>query len=251
MINRNTAARRLTGAAAIIALLALGAAAPAVRRAPMPAGLLAGLRWRNVGPFRGGRVSAVTGAIGEPGTFYMGLVLGGVWKTTSGGMTWYPVFDSIKDVSSIGSVEVAPSDPDIVYVGTGSTGDGNGIYKSTDAGRTWRHLPELRESRQIPAILVDPHNPDVVLAAVLGDARTAGDSRGLYRSTDGGGSWTRPSLSTTPPACRASPGRRIIRTWCSPARSAAAAADAAAGPPPPGSREPPRPPRSTSPPIRA
>ncbi len=170
-------------------LLAFGAAPHA--RPPVDPRLLSGLKWRNVGPFRAGRVSAVTGAIGQPGVYYMGMVLGGVWKTTSAGVTWYPVFDSIKDISSIGSVEVAPSNPDIIYVGTGSTGGGNGIYKSVDAGRTWQHLPGLEESRQIPNILVDPGNPDLVMAAVLGSAQVANDSRGVYRSTDGGTSWTK------------------------------------------------------------
>ena len=155
----------------------------------MEPNLLAGLKWRNVGPFRAGRVSAVSGAIGQPGVFYMGAVLGGVWKTTSAGAAWYPVFDSIKDVSSIGAVEVAPSDPNVVYVGTGATGDGNGMYKSTDAGKTWQHLPGLEDSRQIPAILVDPHDPNLVMAAVLGNARAAGNARGLFRSTDGGKTW--------------------------------------------------------------
>ena len=161
------------------------------RSGPIDNGLYAGLKWRNVGPFRAGRVSAVTGAIGQPGVFYMGMVLGGVWKTTSAGMTWYPVFDDIKDVSSIGSIEVAPSDPNIVYVGTGSTGNGNGFYKSIDAGKTWRHLPGFEESGQIPTILVDPHDPNLVLATVLGNTRSNGQQRGIYRSTDGGESWTR------------------------------------------------------------
>jgi photosystem II stability/assembly factor-like uncharacterized protein len=119
------------------------------------------------------------------------MVLGGVWKTTSGGATWYPIFDSIKDVSSIGSVEVAPSDPNVVYVGTGATGDGNGVYKSTDAGKTWQHLPGLEDSKQIPAILVDPRDPNLVIAAVLGNARAANDKRGVFRSTDGGRTWTK------------------------------------------------------------
>src|SRR5204862_8329207 len=105
----------------------------------------AGLQWRNVGPFRAGRVAAVTGAVGQPGTFYIGLPAAGVWKTTSAGETWYPVFDSVREVSSIGSVEVASSDANIIYVGTGDIigggiNEGNGVYKSTDAGRTWRHL---------------------------------------------------------------------------------------------------------------
>ncbi len=171
-------------------LLGLALAVPPVRhRPPVDPGLLTAFTWRNVGPFRAGRVAAVTGAVGQPGVYYMGMVLGGVWKTTSAGVTWYPVFDSIKDVASIGSVEVAPSNPDIVYVGTGSTGGGNGMYKSTDAGRTWHHLPGLEQSHQIPSLLVDPRNPDVVLAAVLGNSLAADSSRGVYRSTDGGRTW--------------------------------------------------------------
>jgi photosystem II stability/assembly factor-like uncharacterized protein len=174
---------------ALAGVLAAGAVTPTTTS--IPSTLLGGLKWRNVGPFRAGRVSAVSGAIGQPGVFYMGMVLGGVWKTTSAGTTWYPVFDSIKDVSSIGSVEVAPSDPNIVYVGTGSTGDGNGLYKSTDAGKTWRHLPGFEDSGQIPAILVDPHNPSLLLVSVLGSTRGTSDRRGIYRSTDGGETWTK------------------------------------------------------------
>jgi len=170
-------------------VLAVGAGTPTATS--IPSTLVGGLKWRLVGPFRAGRVSAVSGAIGQPGVFYMGMVLGGVWKTTSAGTTWYPIFDSIKDVSSIGSVEVAPSDPNIVYVGTGSTGDGNGIYKSTDAGKTWRHLPGFEDSGQIPAILVDPHNPNLLLVSVLGSTRATSDKRGIYRSTDGGETWTK------------------------------------------------------------
>jgi photosystem II stability/assembly factor-like uncharacterized protein len=172
-----------------IGVILVGLLAAARLRAPIEPSLLAGLQWRNVGPFRAGRVSAVTGAVGQPGVFYMGMVLGGVWKTTSAGTTWYPVFDSIKDISSIGSVEVAPSDPNIVYVGTGSTGGGNGMYKSIDAGTTWQHLPGLEDTRQIPNILVDPKDPNLVMVAVLGNAQVANDGRGVYRSTDGGRTW--------------------------------------------------------------
>src|SRR5215471_18387996 len=125
MLRRMTSrvsSRWLNAVVLFVGSVAMSAAPPT--RSEIQPSLLAGLKWRNVGPFRAGRVSAVSGAIGEPGIFYMGMALGGVWKTTSAGTTWYPIFDGIKDVSSIGSVEVAPSDPNIVYVGTGSTGDG-------------------------------------------------------------------------------------------------------------------------------
>ena len=158
--------------------------------------LYSGLVWRNIGPFRGGRVAAVTGAVGQPGVFYMGLPLGGIWKTTSAGTTWFPVFDSVKDVSCVGSVEVAPSDPNIVYAGTGDliTGgginEGNGVYKSIDAGKTWTHLG-LDDTKQIPSILVDPHNPDLVMVAAQGNIRKKSNDRGIFRSTDGGKTWTK------------------------------------------------------------
>ena len=125
--------------------------------APVAPRLLAGLVWRNLGPFRGGRIAAVSGAVGQPGVFYAGLPLGGVWKTTSAGETWFPVFDAVPEVSSVGAVEVAPSDPNVIYAGMGDliTGgginEGNGVYKSTDAGATWQHMG-LDDSKQIPAI---------------------------------------------------------------------------------------------------
>src|SRR5215831_18753283 len=188
-MTRRVSFRWLVGVVLIVGSFAATAAPPT--RSEVQSSLLTGLKWRNVGPFRAGRVSAVSGAVGQPGVFYMGMVLGGVWKTTSAGTTWYPIFDSIKDVASIGSVEVAPSDPNIVYVGTGSTGDGNGIYKSTDAGKTWRHLPGFEDSGQIPALLVDPHNPNLLLMSVLGSTRGTSDRRGIFRSTDGGETWTK------------------------------------------------------------
>jgi photosystem II stability/assembly factor-like uncharacterized protein len=163
---------------------------------PVEPKLLAGLTWRNLGPFRGGRVAAVSGAIGQPGVFYMGLPGGGVWKTTSAGETWYPVFDSVTAVSSIGAVEVAPSDPNIVYAGAGDliTGlginEGNGVYKSTDAGKSWQHMG-LDESKQIPSMVVDPHDPNIVLVAAQGDVHKKSDKRGVFRTTDGGRTWTR------------------------------------------------------------
>ncbi len=154
----------------------------------------AGLQWRNIGPFRGGRVSAVTGAIGQPGTFYIGLPGGGVWKTTSMGQTWFPVFDSIKDVAGIGSVQVAPSDPNIVYAGsgdgTGRVNEGNGVYKSIDAGKTWQHMG-LDDTKEIPALLVDPHDPNYVLLAAQGHLFEKSEDRGVFRSTDGGQTWSK------------------------------------------------------------
>ncbi len=158
--------------------------------------LYAGLTWRNLGPFRAGRVGAVSGAIGQPGVHYAGYPGGGLWKTTSAGQTWFPVFDAIKNVSSVGAVEVAPSDARVVYVGTGDmiTGgtldQGNGVYKSTDAGATWSSMG-LEGTRHIQTISVDPRSADVLLVGALGDHVHQSDMRGVYRSTDGGRNWTK------------------------------------------------------------
>ena len=190
MLKRVFSARWLAGAALIAGVISLGAAAP------LEPNLVSGLRWRMVGPFRGGRVAAVTGVIGQPGTFYMGMPLGGVWKTTSAGTVWYPVMDGVKEASSVGSVQVAPSDPNIVYAGMGDliTGgginEGNGMYKSVDAGKTWQHLG-LDETKQIPSILVDPKDPNLVLIAAQGNVHKKMDMRGVFRSTDGGKNWTK------------------------------------------------------------
>ena len=153
--------------------------------------MLKGLKWRGIGPFRGGRVSAVAGSMNQPGTFYIGLPQGGVWKTTSGGQTWYPVFDAIKETACVGSVAVAPSDSNIVYAGTGEAsggGEGWGLYKSSDAGKTWQHLG-FEDTRMIPTILIDPKNPNIVLMAAEGNRKIQTDQRGVFRSTDGGKTW--------------------------------------------------------------
>ena len=193
MLHRPSLRARLLVAG--LALSALAAQEPPSRSAIDPR-LYAGLTWRNVGPFRGGRVSATAGAVGQPGVFYAGYPGGGVWKTTSAGATWIPVFDSVPNVSSVGAVAVAPSNADVVYVGTGdmitagTIEQGNGVYKSTDAGKTWQHLG-LDRTKHIPAISVDPRSADVVLLAAAGDPHRKSEERGIYRSTDGGRTWTR------------------------------------------------------------
>src|SRR5438132_1678004 len=177
-------------------LCAATLAASPLRAQSIDARQLSALVWRNVGPFRGGRISAASGVIGEPGVFYVGTPEGGVWKTTSAGATWYPIFDSIKGVSSIGAVEVAPSDPNVIYVGTGDLnsyfdGRGNGMYKSSDAGRSWRHIG-LEGTQQITSILVQPRDPNTILVAALGGFfQTQSDARGVFRSTDGGANWVK------------------------------------------------------------
>jgi photosystem II stability/assembly factor-like uncharacterized protein len=152
--------------------------------------LYAGLQWRNVGPFHGGRISSVSGVVGDAGTFYMGTPQGGIWKTTSAGVTWFPVFDQETGVDSVGAIEVAPSTPNIVYAGAGDPiggSLGNGMWKSTDAGKAWQHIG-LDDTVKIDSILVDPLDPNLVLASALGDTRHHGG--GVYRSTDGGQNWT-------------------------------------------------------------
>jgi photosystem II stability/assembly factor-like uncharacterized protein len=151
------------------------------------------LHWRMIGPFRGGRTRAAAGVPSQPNVFYMGQVNGGVWKSDDYGRTWNPIFDH-ESTQSIGAIAVAPSDPDIIYVGSGEglhrpdLSIGNGIYKSTDAGKSWTHLG-LRDGFQIPALAIDPRDPNRVFAAVLGHPYGPNEERGLFRSTDGGQSW--------------------------------------------------------------
>jgi photosystem II stability/assembly factor-like uncharacterized protein len=153
------------------------------------------LKWRDIGPYRGGRTKAATGVPQQPNVFYIGVVNGGVWKTTDYGRTWVPIFDD-QPTGSIGAIAVAPSNPDVIYVGSGEglqrpdLSTGNGIYKSTDAGRTWTHLG-LRDGQQIPQIIVDPRNPDRLFIAVLGHPYGPNEERGLYRSLDGGRTYQR------------------------------------------------------------
>ncbi|HZQ25094.1 MAG TPA: glycoside hydrolase [Terriglobales bacterium] len=151
------------------------------------------LQWRMIGPFRGGRTRAVSGVPSQPNVFYIGAVDGGVWKSDDYGRTWNPIFDN-QPTQSIGAIAVAPSDPNTIYVASGEglhrpdLSVGNGIYRSTDAGKTWTHLG-LEQGQQIPALVVDPGNPKRLFAAVLGRPYGASDQRGIFRSTDGGESW--------------------------------------------------------------
>ncbi len=151
------------------------------------------LHWRMIGPFRGGRTRAATGVPSQPGVFYIGQVNGGVWKSDDYGRTWTPIFDH-ESTQSIGAIAVAPSNPNIIYVASGEglhrpdLSVGNGIYKSTDAGKTWTHLG-LRDGFQIPALAIDPRDPNRVFAAVLGHPYGPNEERGLFRSTDGGQTW--------------------------------------------------------------
>src|SRR5579863_3657623 len=157
--------------------------------------LFDGMRWRQIGPFRGGRVVAVSGVPGDPSTWYFGGVAGGVWKSTNAGNTWQPIFDDQK-IASIGAIAVADSNHNILYVGTGEAcprGNityGDGVYKSLDAGKTWQHVG-LTDSRHIGAVAIDPRNPDIVFVAALGHVYGSNDERGVFRSADGGKTWQR------------------------------------------------------------
>ena len=200
-------AARITVVAAAPVLFALAV----VHAQPVNPSYFAELRWRSIGPPRSGYVSAPAGVPGDPTTYYAGMPEGGVWKTTNGGVTWKPIFDDVH-VASVGAVAVAPSDPKIVYVGTGNQSGwsftiGKGIYKSADAGKTWTNIG-LPASQYIGGIVVDPRNADNVLVAAQGPrgagpggggrgappggaGSTDASERGVYRSTDGGRTWTR------------------------------------------------------------
>ncbi|MGA9836765.1 MAG: glycosyl hydrolase [Gemmatimonadaceae bacterium] len=181
-------------------------AAPAAARAQTPSDRLTGattfdstrfggLHWRSIGPYRGGRVTTVAGVPSEPLTFYMGATGGGIWKTADAGVTWRNVSDGQLRVGSIGSLAVAAADPNVVYAGTGereprgqSSTWGDGMYKSTDAGKTWKSVG-LENTRSIAQVVVDPRDADVVYAAAEGNRWTHGPDRGVYKSIDGGGHW--------------------------------------------------------------
>ncbi|HVC21702.1 MAG TPA: hypothetical protein VNE16_16640 [Vicinamibacterales bacterium] len=181
----------------LIGLILSGVAlmVPAAFAAPVPPAQLTGaLHWRSVGPYVGGRVVAVTGVTQEPNLYYMGSTGGGVWKTDDYGLDWKNISDRYFQNNNIGAIAVAPSNPDVIYVGTGEPDirntllTGDGMYKSTDAGKTWKRIG-LAETHIISRIVVDPHNSDVVYVAALGHVWASNPERGIFKSTDGGRTW--------------------------------------------------------------
>ncbi|HYL64937.1 MAG TPA: hypothetical protein VE077_20165 [Candidatus Methylomirabilis sp.] len=182
---------------AAVVVVCAGIAARALPKAALAPSfdqkIFQGLHWRMIGPFRGGRALAVTGVRGQPDVYYFGSVGGGVWKTNDAGRTWKPIFDG-QPVASIGAIAVAASNSNVIYVGSGeadmrsSISMGNGMYKSTNAGKTWTHIG-LEDSRQIARIVIDPNDPDTVYVAALGHAYGPNKERGIFRSRDGGQTW--------------------------------------------------------------
>jgi photosystem II stability/assembly factor-like uncharacterized protein len=189
---------------ALFCLSTLGGVTCAAQTGEYPAAALWGLQWRDVGPMRGGRTFAVAGVASQPDTFYMGSVGGGVWKTENSGRTWTPIADEGIPIGSIGAIAVAPSDPNVVYVGTGEPDIRNqhsygiGMYKSVDAGKTWTAIG-LADSEHIGRIVVDPANSERLYVAVLGHIYDTNTERGVYRSTDGGKEWKKVLFNASEP----------------------------------------------------
>src|SRR6266700_90554 len=156
--------------------------------------IFANLQWRSIGPLRGGRSITCAGSPSRPEEYYFGAVGGGLWKTTDGGLTWRPTTDGQLHSSSVGAVAVSASNPDIIYLGMGETElrgnimQGDGIYKSTDAGRTWKHIG-LDDTQAISRIRIHPTNPDIVYVSALGHPYGRNTERGVFRSKDGGATW--------------------------------------------------------------
>lgn len=176
-----------------LAFICLFFGAPSLAAQNVPPGLYDSMQWRLIGPFRGGRVEAVAGIPGNRLVYYFGSVAGGVWKTVDGGHTWLALFQK-EPVSSIGALAIDPADPEVIYVGTGEAcprGDmsfGDGVYKSTDGGKTWSHLG-LNNTRHIAKIIIDPRNPEIIYVAALGSVYGPSEDRGVFRSNDGGKNW--------------------------------------------------------------
>src|SRR5262249_15316997 len=194
MVKYKESAARVVSASGLAALVLCLAAGPVTlsHAQQISSDAFGSLRYRYIGPV-GNRVSAVAGVTGQPYVYYAGAASGGIFKTTDGGVHWQPIFDD-QPVSSIGSLAVAPSDPNIVWAGTGEAwirshiSVGTGIYRSTDAGKTWK-LMGLEKSGRIGRVVIDPHDPNIVFACALGHAYGAQPDRGLFRTTDGGKTW--------------------------------------------------------------
>ena len=159
--------------------------------------LFSGLKWRNIGPFRGGRSVTSSGVVGDPMTYYMGNTGGGVWKTSDAGQTWKNISDGFFELGSVGAIGVSESDPNVIYVGMGEhavrgvmTSHGNGVYKSTDAGKTWDHMG-LVGTMTISDVIIHPTNPDIVFIAAQGAQHGPTKERGIYKSIDGGQNWVK------------------------------------------------------------
>src|ERR1700722_16603781 len=170
------------------------AAAAISADAPINPSVFSSFQWRSAGPQRGGRSTAAAGSPSRPNEYYFGATGGGLWKTTDGGLTWRPVTDGQLHSSSVGAVAVSESNPDVVYIGMGETElrgnimQGDGVYKSTDAGKTWNHIG-LVDTQAISRIRVSPTNPDVVFVSALGHPYAKNAERGVFRSKDGGQTW--------------------------------------------------------------
>jgi len=179
--------------AALLLMRMLGLAGCSLQAQTLDENALKGMKWRQIGPFRGGRALAVTGVSGDLETYYFGAVAGGVWKTANGGLTWMPLTDKT-GIMSVGAIAVAPSDSNVIYVGTGEScirgniSYGDGIYKSLDGGKSWTHVG-LEDTQHIAKIVVHPQNPDIVFVAALGHAYGSNEMRGVFRSNDGGKTW--------------------------------------------------------------
>ena len=187
--------KRILVAILVLCFVALTVAAQTKPAADDYNAIFKPLKWRSIGPFRGGRSVCATGVVGDPKTYYMGTTGGGVWKTEDMGQSWRNVSDGFFKTGTVGAVAVAESDRNVVYVGMGEhavrgvmTSSGDGVYKSTDAGKTWKHIG-LEETRHISRIVIDPKNPNIVLVAAQGALYAPNKERGIFRSTDGGATW--------------------------------------------------------------